>query len=55
MKIPDTALEALEVLLQKDYPDTKFSIDEVRKIADNLVRTVKLVYTPLDNGKGEIR
>lgn len=51
IKISEQALEELKVLLAEDYPNEVFSEKRLEEIAENLLRTVKVIYDPLPEVK----
>ena len=53
MIIPDEVLQKFQALLQRDYPDREFPLDEVRDIFSRLIRLVKLVYRPIPKDRIE--
>ena len=44
MKLTDEALNELEALLREDYPDYKFTKQELLEIGNRVIRAVELAY-----------
>ena len=51
MRITDDALKEFAILLHQDYPNQKFTKEEIREAATRVMRAVTLVYRPIPSKK----
>lgn len=51
MKVTEEALKELEALLREEYPNKKFTQEQLLEIATRLLRAVELVYRSIPQEK----
>lgn len=53
MRLTREALKEFEKLLKEDYPDEKFTKEQILEMATRTLRAVELTFTPIPKNKAK--